>query len=86
MWHSTDDKASYFMIEGANKTHDEQRQHQSTLFLLSYVLYATKWLCKNDTLYITRRNNYNYVAGGAYGKAGILVVEKKFCGHSLKTR
>lgn len=86
MWDDTDDKASYFMIGGANKTHDEQRQHQSTLFLLSFVLYATKGLCKNDTFYITKRNkNYDCVAGGACGKAGTLVVEK-FCGHPLKTR
>lgn len=42
MWDNTDDKAGYFMTGGANKTHDEQMQHQSTLFLLSYDLCATK--------------------------------------------
>lgn len=81
MWDNTDDKAGYFMTGGANKTHDEQMQHQSTLFLLSYDLCATKWLCKNYTFYITKRNkNYNCVAGGAHGEAGIA------CGLSLKRR
>lgn len=46
MWNKTDDKASYFMTGDVYKTHDEQRLHQSTLFLLSYILYATKCLCK----------------------------------------
>lgn len=52
MWYETDYKASYFMIGDAYKTHDEERQHQSTLFLLSYILYVTKCLCKKYTFCI----------------------------------
>lgn len=84
---NTDDKDNYFIIGGANKTHDERRQHQNTSFLLGHVLYATKWLCKNYTFYITKRSkHYICVASCVCGRAGILVVEKKFCDCCLKTR
>lgn len=64
MWNKTDDKATYFMIGDVYKTHEEQRQHQSTLFLLSYILYVTKCLCKNYTFCVTKRNkNYSCVTG-----------------------
>lgn len=85
MWNKTDDKAGYFKIGDAYKTQNEQRQHQNTLFLFSYILCAPECLCKKYTFRITKRNK-NYSYRGMYGKTEILVAEKKFCDHSTKTR